>query len=63
MPHAEKQAAGWRYGAVKNAEAKTHPLMVPYAELPAAERRKDALIQTIVDALAIAGRRGQSTRW
>jgi len=49
---AEKQAAGWRYGAVKDAEAKTHPLMVPYEALPEAERRKDALIQAIVDALA-----------
>ena len=50
---AQKQAAGWRYGKVKDAEAKTHPLMVPYAELPDAERRKDALIQTVVDALTL----------
>ena len=51
---AEKEAAGWRYGPVKDAEARTHPLMIPYAELPVAERQKDALIQAVVDALARA---------
>lgn len=48
---AEKRETGWAYGPVKDADAKTHPLMVPYAELPEAERRKDALIQGVIDAL------------
>lgn len=48
----EKQAAGWRYGPVKDPEAKTHPLMVAYDELPTSERRKDLLIQSVVDALS-----------
>lgn len=48
---AEKQAAGWRYGAVKDADRKTHPSLVPYTELPESERRKDALFQAVIDAL------------
>ncbi len=32
---------GWVYGAVKNKEAKTHPDLVPYDQLPAIERAKD----------------------
>ncbi len=34
---ADKAAAGWVHGPVKDAEAKTHPCMVPYAELPTAQ--------------------------
>ena len=48
----EKRSAGWRHGPVKDAEAKTHPMMIPYEELPDTERRKDALIQAVIDALA-----------
>jgi uncharacterized protein YodC (DUF2158 family) len=47
----EKVATGWRYGPVKDAEAKTHPCMVPYDELPASQRRKDHLFLAIVHAL------------
>ena len=49
---AEKEAAGWCYGPVKDAENKTHPMMVPYEELPTKERYKDALIQSVIDALS-----------
>jgi len=48
---AGKQASGWRHGPVKDPEAKTHPMMVPYDELPDTERRKDELIQAVIDAL------------
>ena len=34
-----KTADGWIYGTVKDAEAKTHPCMVPYDQLPAEQRR------------------------
>lgn len=49
---AEKKAAGWRYGPVKDEGKKTHPMMVPYEDLPEAERRKDALFAGVVRALA-----------
>ena len=48
----EKEATGWVYGEVKDAEAKTHPMMVEYAHLPEDERKKDALIMAVADALA-----------
>ena len=31
---AEKRSAGWKYGPVKDVEAKEHPCFVPYDELP-----------------------------
>jgi RyR domain len=48
---AEKQAAGWKYGPVKDVERKEHPCFLPFAELPADQRRKDVLFQAIVRAL------------
>lgn len=48
----EKVTAGWVYGPVKDAEAKTHPCMVAYDQLPEEQRRKDALFGAIVRALA-----------
>lgn len=48
---AQKVADGWTVGAVKDADAKTHPCLVPYAELPAEQQRKDALFQAVVAAL------------
>lgn len=47
-----KRADGWTYGEVKDAGAKTHPCLVPYAELPAEQRAKDSLFHAIVAALA-----------
>lgn len=49
---ADKIADGWVYGPVKDPVAKTHPCMVPYAELPEFQRKKDALFLAIVRALA-----------
>lgn len=48
---AEKAAAGWTFGTTKDAEKKEHPCMVPYEQLPAAQRAKDALFVGIVHAL------------
>ena len=42
---------GWVYGEVKDAQAKTHPCIVPYDQLPIEQQKKDALFQAIVDAL------------
>lgn len=49
---AQKEKAGWRYGPVKDPGKKTHPLMVPYDDLPDWERRKDALINALARVLA-----------
>lgn len=47
----EKVDAGWVYGEVKDAEAKTHPCIVPFEELPRFQQKKDSLFCAIVDAL------------
>lgn len=48
----EKVNTGWVYGQLKDAEAKTHPCMVPYEQLPEDQKRKDSLFVGIVKALA-----------
>lgn len=48
----EKRAAGWAYGLVKDEEAKTHPCLVPFADLPPEQQFKDRLFRTVVLALA-----------
>jgi hypothetical protein len=47
----QKLYEGWCYGDVKDPEAKTHPCLVPYGQLPAEQRVKDVLFQSIVRAL------------
>jgi hypothetical protein len=47
----EKVAAGWKFGAVKDPAAKTHPCLVPYAQLDEYQRKKDELFRAIVLAL------------
>ena len=47
---ADKQAAGWIAGPVKDEGLKTHPCCVPYDDLPVAQRRKDSLFLAIVRA-------------
>lgn len=49
---AQKEADGWRHGRVKDGKKKTHPMMVPYNQLPEFERRKDTLVNAVIDALA-----------
>lgn len=46
-----KTATGWTYGPRKDEAARTHPCLVPYDELPEAQRRKDAVFAAIVAAL------------
>jgi hypothetical protein len=48
-----KLAEGWVYGDAKDAEAKTHPCIVAFEELPRAQQAKDHLFQSIVHALAV----------
>lgn len=40
---AQKLADGWVWGPVKDPEAKTHPCIVEYGDLPLAQRTKDEL--------------------
>jgi len=49
---AHKVADGWVYGDVKDPDAKTHPCIVPYDQLPEWQQKKDKLFLAIVRALA-----------
>jgi len=40
---AQKKADGWVYGETKDEDAKTHPCIVPFEELPEEQQFKDAL--------------------
>ena len=42
-------ALGWKYGPVYDGEAKTHPDLVPYAELRQCERDKDAIFVALCE--------------
>ena len=48
----EKKETGWKYGHVKDVEAKEHPCFVPYDELPTEQKSKDYLFRGIVHALS-----------
>lgn len=47
----EKVRTGWQFGAIKNAETKRHPCMVPYDALPPEQKMKDHLFRAIVTTL------------
>lgn len=47
----EKAEAGWVYGEIKNPEAKTHPCMIPYSDLPTEQKAKDFLFREVVHCL------------
>lgn len=51
---AEKLENGWKYGTIKNPDTREHPCMVPYAQLPDAQKAKDELFVTVVRATAKA---------
>lgn len=48
----EKVKDGWVYGEIKDAEAKTHPCIVPFEELPEFQKKKDSIFCAIVDSLS-----------
>lgn len=51
---AEKIADGWKFGAVKDADKKEHPCMIPYHELGWEQRAKDGLLIAVVLAMTTA---------
>lgn len=46
-----KVASGWTFGKIKDSDAKTHPCLVSYADLPESQRVKDRLFSAVVSAL------------
>lgn len=46
---AGRMADGWKYGATRNDEQKTHPCLVTYEELPESEKEYDR--QTAIGTL------------
>jgi len=46
-----KESDGWVYGETKDPEKKTHPCMVPYEQLPSAQKVKDYLFIEVVSCL------------
>lgn len=51
---AQKDADGWVWGETKDSEAKRHPCMVPYDQLPEHQRMKDTVFVSTVRTLAAA---------
>jgi len=47
----QKEADGWKYGAVKDPEKKEHPCMVSYNKLPAEQQIKDSIFIGLVHSL------------
>jgi hypothetical protein len=50
-----KIADGWKYGVSKNSDKKTHPCLIPYAELPIEQKIKASLFNSIVMCLENIG--------
>jgi hypothetical protein len=46
-----KLESGWRYGQLKDAEARTHPCLVPFEQLSPGQKAKDHLFVGVVLAL------------
>ena len=42
-----KQDTGWIYGPEKNTDRKTHPMMLPYKDVPQYEQNKDKIITSM----------------
>lgn len=48
-----KIADGWQYGPTKDAEAKTHPCLVPFDGLPREQQAKDFIFRAVVHAMRL----------
>lgn len=47
----DKLAEGWQWGSEKDASKKLHPCLLPYSSLSLAQRTKDVLFQSVVEAM------------
>jgi RyR domain len=47
----QKLAEGWKYGPVKDPEAKEHPCIVAFADLQREQQAKDFIFRAVVHAL------------
>ncbi len=47
-----KRRDGWTYGATKDPILRTHPCLLPYAELPASQRAKDEIFRAVARGVA-----------
>lgn len=47
----EKLDAGWKYGPVKNPDAKEHPCLVSFSDLPVEQQAKDYIFRAVVHAV------------
>lgn len=47
----QKLDEGWTYGPIKDAVNKTHPCLVPFAQLPPEQQAKDFIFKAVVNAL------------
>ena len=50
----QKLEEGWKYGPVKNPEAKEHPCLVPFDQLPLEQQAKDHIFRGVVHAVNAA---------
>lgn len=49
---AKKREDGWTFGETKDAEAKTHPCLIDYEDLPPEQKIKDALFSAVVQTIS-----------
>lgn len=47
-----KLAQGWKFGETKDLDAKTHPSLIPFADLHPGIRAKDVLFKQVVESMS-----------
>ncbi len=48
----KKRVEGWKFGKIKNEEAREHPFFLPFADLPKEEKGKYFIFKAVVNGLA-----------